>query len=403
MTACHQSHKTEPRPQPEEPWRQSQKTEAIGQLAEGVAYDFNSFLTVIQGHSALLLADESLKPETRNALTEIYTAGARAASLIRQLLVFSGKQELRCQALDLNEFVSDAVKMLRCLLGETVALHLDLATQLPPVSADAGMLEQVLVNLAANAREAMPLGGQLHIQTARVVMDGEQTRKNSAARPGDFACLSVRDTGCGIAPEIRPRIFEPFFTTKPPGKGTGLGLATVFGIVKQHEGWVEVESQVGHGTTFKVFLPALPLTVEARRQPTATKPLRGTETILVVEDEAAMRGLVVLILQRYGYRVLEAVSGEEALLVWGRHQSRIELLFTDLVLPGDLPGWKLAEKLRSEKPGLKVIFTSSYGPDMMGPIFATMEKINFLKKPYVPDQLTETVRQVLDETNPERV
>ncbi len=383
--------------------RHTLKLEALSQLAEGLAHDFNNFLTVIQGYSNLLLAEERLPPETRAAVTQIYHAGERAAGLTRQLLVFCGKQALRRQTLDLNEVVRDAALKLPGVAGGDIALHLDCATPLPPVSADADMIEQALLNLAANAREAMPKGGHLHLGTAPVVIDREAKGQHPESRPGDFVCLSVRDTGGGIAPEVRPRLFEPFSTTKKPGHGAGLGLAVVHGIVKQHEGWVEVESQPGAGTTFQVFLPALPQgAAAASPKPAGIGPARGTETILIVEDEESMRRLAVLVLQRCGYRVLEAASAIEALEVWERHQSRIELLLTDMVLSDDLTGAELAGKMRSEKPSLKVVYTSAYRQEMTDAIFQTKGPIHFLQKPCHPQKLTQTVRQVLDGTSAER-
>ena len=396
-------HKTEAPPPLEEPLRQPRKMEAMGQFAEGVAHDFTNYLTVIQGHSALLLDAENLPPETRQALTEIYLAGERATTLLRQLLVCSGRHEMHRQTLDLNEIIRDTANWLRHLVGEDVALQLDDASGLPPISADPVLLEQVLVNLTVNAREALPKGGQLHIRTTRVALDGNCARRNPQARPGEFVCLTVRDTGSGIAPDIMPHIFEPFFTTKAPGQGTGLGLAAVFGIVKQHEGWVEVESQSGQGTTFHVFFPALPpRPVGISEPPPFAKLSRGAETILLVEDEAPLRELAVQVLHRCGYRVLEAASGAEALQVWGRHRTRIQLLLTDQVLPDDLTGCELAEKLRAEKPGLTVIYSSCYTPEMMGQVFPTTGKIHFLRKPYPPQRLAEMVRLALDETNQEK-
>jgi two-component system cell cycle sensor histidine kinase/response regulator CckA len=380
--------------------RQAHKMEAFGQLAEGLAHEFNKYLTVIQGYSSLLLADENLEPEKRSALTNIYAAGERAAGLSRQIQVFSRKRAPRRQTLDMNEVAADAAKMLHGILGGGIALHLNRAVALPPVSADPGMIEQVFLNLAENAREAMPKGGQLHIHTAHVVIEGGAVRRNPEARPGDFVCLSVRDTGCGITPEVMPRIFEPFFTTKKPGKGIGLGLAVVYGIVKQHEGWVEVESQPGAGTTFHVFLPALASQVVTGK-PAPSKPAQGTETILLVEDEEPTRGLAALVLQRCGYRVLEAACGAEALEVWGRHQARIELLLTDLVMPDDLTGPEIARKMLEEKPALKVVYTSAYSREITGEMFKAQEEIQFLPKPYHPEKLAETVRQALDGTSKE--
>ena len=390
------------RVQLEERLRQSQKMEVLGRLADGVAHDFNNILMVIQGYSSLLLAGENLRPETREALTEIYAAGERAANLTRQLAAFSRKQEMCRQTLEVNAVIGNVAQMLRRLLGEDITLHLDYGTSLPLIQADAGLLEQLLLTLAAHAREAMPKGGQLHLHTARVVIDDEQVRQHRESRPGEFVCLSVRDTGGGSAPEMLPRRFEPCLTTKKPGQGTGLGLATVWGIVQQHEGWVEVASQPGAGTTFNVFIPALPHQTAAAPPPRApAQPAKGNETILLVEDDATVRGLAVLVLQRCGYRVLEAVSGVEALKVWKRHQPRIELLLTDMVLPDDMTGQELAEKLRADQPGLKVIYSSGYSNDLIDQVFEGKEQIHFLQKPYHPQKLAEAVRQVLDDTCPE--
>ena len=385
------------RKQVDEQFRQSQKMEAFGQLAGGVAHDFNNILAVIMGYTNLLMEGEVLSAELKEQLKQVYSAGERAANLTRQLLTFSRKKEMQVNPLDLNEVIANITKMLGRIIGEDIKLQCNYGSNLPTVQADEGMMEQVLMNLAVNARDAMAKGGQLIIGTDRVTTDAGYVQNNAEARAGDFIRLSVQDTGCGMTPEIMARIFEPFFTTKGVGKGTGLGLATVFGIVKQHQGWIEVESQVGVGTTFKVFLPA-------SAQPDATLGLAaiqtkvrgGTETILLVEDEMALRGLTKIILQRFGYRVLEAGSGVEALSVWEKHETQIDLLLTDMVMPDGVTGRDLAKRLQAAKPGLKVIYTSGYSLDSEGTTFRARDASTFLQKPYQSQKLAQAVRNSLD-------
>ena len=385
------------RKQIEEQFRQSQKMEAFGQLAGGVAHDFNNILAVIMGYSTLLMDDESVNEGIKEHLKQVYSAGERAANLTRQLLTFSRKKEMQVNSLDLNEIVGNIAKMLGRIIGEDIKLQCNYGSNLPTVQADEGMMEQVLMNLAVNARDAMPKGGQLIIGTDRVATDAAYIQSNPDARAGEFICLSVRDTGCGMTPEIKARIFEPFFTTKGVGKGTGLGLATVFGIVKQHQGWIEVESQVGVGTTFKVFLPAS-ARPDAAVELTAiqTKVRGGSETILLVEDEVALRGLTKIILQRFGYRVLEAESGVKALSVWQEHGSQIDLLLTDMIMPDGITGRELAKQLLALKPGLKVIYTSGYSMDSEETAFRVREASTFLQKPYQSQKLAQAVRNSLD-------
>ncbi|HXT40860.1 MAG TPA: response regulator [Candidatus Angelobacter sp.] len=376
---------------------QSQKMEAFGQLAGGVAHDFNNILSVIMGYSNLLMEEEDLKADVQDQLKQIYSAGERAANLTRQLLTFSRKKEMQVSALDLNEIIANMTKMLGRIIGEDVKLQCDFASNLPSIQADEGMMEQVLMNLAVNARDAMSKGGRLIISTERLVTDAVYARGNPEARTGEFVRLTVRDTGCGMTPEIRSRIFEPFFTTKDVGKGTGLGLATVFGIVKQHQGWLEVESQVGVGTAVKVFLPAIPQSFPAAMTGTEEARVRGgTETILLVEDEAALRGMTRIILQRHGYRVLEAGSGVEALKVWETHAAEVGLLLTDMIMPDGLTGRELAKQLLARKPGLKVIYVSGYSIDTEGTTFRMREGVTYLQKPYHPKRLAEAVREKLD-------
>ncbi|HWH72476.1 MAG TPA: ATP-binding protein, partial [Candidatus Sulfotelmatobacter sp.] len=302
----------------EDQLRHSQKMEAIGQLAGGVAHDFNNILTVIHGHASLLLAGGQLAGPTVRSAQQIAQAAERAAGLTRQLLAFSRRQVMQPRRLDFNEVVGNITKMLSRLLGEDVALQLHYYPQAAFVQADAGMMEQVLLNLAVNARDAMPKGGLLAIRVGVRDMDSHHLAHHAEAYPGRFVCLTVSDTGCGIPPENLRRVFEPFFTTKEVGKGTGLGLATVYGIVQQHQGWIEVESEVGKGTSFRVFVPCSCQVGELEEKPRLEKRVRGgTETILIVEDEAPVRELVCSLLASQGYQVLQAESGAKALKMWG--------------------------------------------------------------------------------------
>ena len=377
--------------------RQSQKMESIGQLAAGVAHDFNNILTIIQGYSGLLLANEKLGEEISEPLQQIAVASQRAANLTRQLLTFSRKQIMQAQELDLNEVISNITKLLRRILGEDITLHFNYSPTLPLVQADSGMMEQVLMNLAVNARDAMPRGGQLSISTSLVEITDTHVKANSEASIGRYVCLRVTDTGSGIPPEIMSRIFEPFFTTKETGKGTGLGLATVYGIVKQHRGWIEVLSCPGQGTTFRVYLPSLAKTGGTKIEKAQSKtPRGGDEKILVVEDEPELRALVIEILQQYGYSVLEAASGPQALEVWEKCGAQVDLLLTDMVMPGDMTGHELAETLKQKKPPLKIVYTSGYSVDMMGKDFVLKRGLNFLQKPYHPLALVKIVRDALD-------
>jgi signal transduction histidine kinase len=376
---------------------QSQKIQAVGQLAAGVAHDFNNILTVIRCNTSLLLGDEQLSFESSECARQISLAADLAASLTRQLLVFTRQQVFRLRELDLNALIDDMGKMLSRTLGEHIVLRCDLAPALPAVNADPGMIEQVILNLAVNARDAMPKGGQLTIRTTAVEIDAARATRHREARPGSVVCLSVTDTGCGMDTAILQRIFEPFFTTKDVGKGTGLGLASVRSIAGQHQGWVEVESAVGCGSTFHLFLPSLAKAAREIAQPIASATGRpGTETILVVEDEPSVCALAKRILARHGYHVLTAASGVEALPVWTAHQHEIDLLLTDVLMPHGISGPELADRLRQDKPHLNVIFTSGYGPDIMTQDNVLPEDIHFLQKPYDPGLLAKTVRDCLD-------
>ena len=381
----------------EEQFRQSQKMEAIGQLAGGVAHDFNNILGVIMGNADLARADLGPAHPGRECLDEIGAAAERAAGLTRQLLLFSRRQVMEPRLLDLNEVVTSLTKMLQRIIGEDVQQQLHLHSRPLTVHADAGMLDQVLMNLVVNARDAMPGGGRLVIETTERELTAADAAAIPDAAPGRYACLRVTDSGCGIAPADLARIFEPFFTTKEVGKGTGLGLATVFGIVKQHGGALQVESEPGRGTAFQILLPAATAADESVAEKAAKpKPRGGTETVLVVEDEPSLRMLTRIILEQAGYQVLEAAHGVEALEVWERHPGPIHLLFTDLVMPEGVSGRELAARLRERYPRLPVIFTSGYSADIAGRELALQPGQHFLQKPSRPHELLETVRRCLD-------
>ncbi len=375
--------------------RQSQKMEAVGQLSGGIAHDFNNILTVIQGNAALLQGLDLQPSEIRDCSNQIARAGERAASLTRQLLMFARKQQMQPVNLDLNETVVQMTKMLQRILGEDISLRSEYSPALPQINADVGMMEQIILNLAVNARDAMPGGGQLSIGT-KVEKKSIVASPNTAGTES-VVCLSVSDTGCGIAPEILPRIFEPFFTTKEVGKGTGLGLATVYGIVQQHHGKITVSSELGKGTTFNVYFPIV-TTVDATKTEAPTRPALpwGDETILLVEDEFPLRTFVSDLLQRCGYTVLEAESGPTALKIWKEHQDRIQLLLTDIIMPENLNGIELGHRLLAEKPALKVIYTSGYTGNLEGRHTKLIEGVNFIRKPFKPEAIATIIRKNLD-------
>ncbi len=384
------------RRQLEDQFRQVQKMEAIGQLAGGVAHDFNNLLSVMLMQTEMANLSADLPEDVRIRLQEIRSTVDIASNLTRQLLLFSRRQVMQPQDLDLNEVVTNLTKMLRRIIGDHVQLLLNLHPGQLITFADAGMLDQVLMNLTVNARDAMPQGGCIIIETTHRHVTEAEASLNPAATPGTYVCLVVTDTGTGIPPEILPRIFEPFFTTKPEGKGTGLGLATIFGVVKQHKGWVDVDSKVGDGTRFSIYLPASDGGVAFQAEPPKSNPRRGTETILLTEDEPGLRAVIRAFLEHNGYRVLEAVNGHEALQVWSEHRDQIALLLTDLMMPAGVSGQQLARRLRMDNPGLRAIFMSGYSPDMAGDELEFRPGENFLQKPFSQEELLETVRQCLD-------
>jgi signal transduction histidine kinase/CheY-like chemotaxis protein len=381
----------------EEQLLQSQKMDAIGRLAGGVAHDFNNILTVIQGYAQILATREDFDQKALDDLKQIIQAAHRASNLTRQLLTFSRKQIIKSVVLDLNKVTSNLTKMLQRIIGEDVLLQCHFSPESPLVRADEDMIGQILMNLAVNARDAMPKGGELAISLSVVELDSTAAQwRSSEAQAGEFVCLSVSDTGCGIPPEDLLRIYEPFFTTKAVGQGTGLGLSTVYGIVKQHGGWIEVSSKLNIGTKFNIFLPRVVAGDAAETGGIEPKVVGGTETILLVEDELPVRTLARVILQRNGYHVLEATSGADALSVWGQHAAKIDLLLTDIIMPQGVSGRELAQKLRADRAGLKVVFVSGYSPDSMELGAELNEETFFLQKPYLPEQLLRSIRQVLD-------
>jgi two-component system cell cycle sensor histidine kinase/response regulator CckA len=373
----------------EEQLRQAQKMEAVGQLAAGIAHDFNNMLAVIQMESSHSLEDGDASAETSDSLREILAASERAANLTRQLLTFSRRQVARPVDLDLRETVSSVMGLLRRVLGEDIVVRSSFTQESSFIHGDPGMMEQVLMNLAINARDAMPSGGALTVRL-------DSTRIPADEGPA-YVCLSVTDTGCGIPSENLPRIFDPFFTTKEPGKGTGLGLATVLSIVQQHRGRIEVDSAIGQHTRFRVFLPALEASGSPRSLvPAATGVRGGSETILVVEDDPAVRTTVVAALKRYGYRVLSADSAASALRLGEDRCRELDLLLTDLVIPGGVSGRQLAEKLRAFAPALKVLYTSGYSSEVFDRQIVLEAGQELLQKPYTVAVLAASVRQCLD-------
>lgn len=377
--------------------RQAQKLEAIGQLAGGVAHDFNNLLAATMMHLGLLLDNPHLTPETKESLREVEQATMRGAGLVRQLLLFSRREVAQVAPMELNRLIEDLLKMLVRLLGEQTRVNFDQSGPLW-LEADAGMIEQVVMNLCINARDAMPRGGELTLRTTLVDRDPEAARTHADARPGRFICLEVRDTGCGMDAKVLGRIFEPFFTTKEVGKGTGLGLATVYGIVKQHAGWVETRSVVGHGTTFQVYLPAGEPPARAGTGSGRDEAVRrGSETILLVEDELAVRQATALALRLLGYAVVEAGDATQALAMWERHQEEIQLLFTDMVMPGTMSGLELAKRLQADDPALGVIISSGYSAVLAGHPPAENPGIAYLPKPYNRLSLAQAVRRALDQ------
>jgi two-component system, cell cycle sensor histidine kinase and response regulator CckA len=379
----------------QEQYLQSQKLESLGTLAGGVAHDFNNLLTVINGYSDIAFQSLSDRDAVRSKIDQIRKAGARAAELTQQLLAFSRRQITQPRPLDLNRVIEESAGMFRTLLGEDIELVTTLSPSLRPVMADQGQLHQVLMNLMANARDAMPAGGRLTIETANGDTSPAEAAEHPDVVPGPFVLLAVTDTGSGIDEQTRLHIFEPFFTTKGTGKGTGLGLSTVYGIVKQNGGWIRVQSEVGKGTAFQVYLPRLAaeLTPAAETHSAATGP-GNRETVLVVEDQDEVRGLATAILESRGYRVLSAADGPSALALVDRHSGPIDLALTDVILPG-MNGKQLVERLKLLRPEIRVLFTSGYSQDVIAHRGVLDPGVAYIAKPYSPEILAAKVRQVL--------
>jgi len=384
----------------EEQLQQAQKLESLGRLAGGVAHDFNNLLTIINGYSALLLRDVKEGDPLREDVSEIHKAGEQAARLTQQLLSFGTKQVVRPEPIDLTQFISDNMGMLQRLVGEDIQLEIQLAPSLGIVLADPGQLHQVLMNLAVNARDAMPRGGRITIKTAHADVDGGNSARHPIVTPGRYVLWSVTDTGCGMGAEVQKHIFDPFFTTKAKGQGTGLGLATVYGIIRQAGGSITVESDVGQGTTFLIYLPLseAPLPTCQRTAPPSLV-LGGKETVLLVEDREPVRKLAAGILRRYGYRILEAAHGEEALQMADGYSEPIHLLLTDVIMPG-MTGPELAQRLNTRRPSLRVMYTSGYAADIVTSRGLLDPGQLHITKPFTPDELATKVREALRRVEP---
>jgi len=380
---------------------QAQKMEAVGQLAAGVAHDFNNILQIIQGYAGMLHENEPLTEAGRRHTQRITETTRRAASVVRQLLSFSRKSIIQLGPLRIQTILAALQEILPRLLPENVVVAVDPGADLPTILADESLIQQVLMNLAVNARDAMPEGGRLDISAREVEAEDPDAIGEPGAGPGKFLCLTVADTGSGMSPEVLARVFEPFFTTKGLGKGTGLGLSMVYGIVKQHGGWITVESTLLEGTTFKLFLPfGQEGGGGSFLDPVMAAPLSGKETILVVEDEPGLRDILAESLNAHGYRTLEAGSGPEALELWARNRGEVDLVLTDLGLPGGLSGHQLAGQLKLEDPSLKVIYISGYTGEVMGQDLSNLHNYRyFLKKPFEMAHLLRLVRKCLNETD----
>ncbi len=385
--------------------RQAHKLEAVGQLAAGITHDFNNLVTIILGHAELQLARSGLPPELEDSLQQIRASAQSAAGLTRRLLSFSRREPGELEPISLKTLIGSVSKMLQGLLGEHIELQVTCPDDLPWVEANGGEIEQVLINLAVNGRDAMPRGGRLSVAATAVKVDAGWAARNPDAHAGNHVCLSVLDQGCGMDTGTLKRIFEPFFSTKPPGKGTGMGLASVFGIVRRHSGWIEVDSEVGRGSTFRVFLPvtarpaepvgAVQTTATANGLVTDTAKLNSQGTVLLVEDERELRVLARRVLKQGGFHVLEAEDGPGALAQAREHPGELDVVLTDVVMPGGLSGFELAEQLRADQPGLRVVFISGHNEEVLSSQGAVMEGVNFIQKPFSFSTLLQTLKGVL--------
>ena len=383
------------RRQLEEQLRQAQKMEAVGMLAGGIAHDFNNLLTIITGYSQLILLNLQPQDQNRFSAEQIMKAGERAAALTRQLLAFSRRQVLQPRVLDMNKLVASLSVMLQRLLGEDIDLRVSADPELGRVSADPGQIEQVLMNLAVNSRDAMAQGGILTIETANVVLDESYTSRHFGLKPGPYVLLAVNDNGSGMDEATKARLFEPFFTTKGPGRGTGLGLSTVFGIVKQSGGGVDVYSEPGLGTSVKVYLPRIDQPAAIESEKLRKSVARGSETILLVEDDEMVRRLVCETLLREGYKVIDFADPQEARRKSESHKGTIQLLITDVVMP-KVSGRELAAKLLQQRPAMKVLYMSGYTDNAVVNSGILQSEVAFLQKPFTPAALAEKVREVLE-------
>jgi PAS domain S-box-containing protein len=379
----------------EEQLRQAQKMEVVGQLAGGVAHDFNNILTAITLNLELMRLAE-LPGDARSSLAELESLARRAARLTQQLLMFARRKAIKLTTVEVNSALTSLVQMLRRLLGENITLHHQPGPAALCVEADAGMLDQAVMNLCINARDAMPHGGDLTLTADRLTLDEAAASALADARPGDFVRISVSDTGAGIPPEVLQHLFEPFFTTKDIGKGTGLGLASVHGVVHQHQGWIAVESALGRGSTFRIFLPVSARTISEAKPLASNSPTpKGRETVLLVEDEVIVRQVSAIALRSLGYRVFAASDANEALRVWMEHAAEIDLLLTDMIMPGNKTGLQLAHDLRARDPDLRVLIMSGYSTEIIQAEALLAQGIHFLPKPFESQQLAEALRRCL--------
>jgi len=382
--------------------RQAQKMEAIGQLAAGIAHDFNNLLTVILGYTADAVRETTLPPALRDNLAQVRSAAERAATLTRQLLVFSHQQASQMQPLEVAAVLFGLREMLGRLIGENIEIGWNCPPGLPRILADSADLEQVVMNLMVNARDALPRGGRILVHLRSVHLDADGARRHPEARPGRYVSLAIADNGCGMTPAVMERLFDPFFTTKSVGKGTGLGLSTAYAIVHQLHGWIEVESAVGRGSTFTLFIPALEeqATASALDAPAvvtaASAVRRGNERVLLVEDDPFIRSMLTRFLQREGYRLTAAMDGPSALEAWAAAQGQFDLLITDMVMPNGLSGAQLVERLRGQNPRLRAILISGYSPELLDADGEQLKSIRMLMKPFTHEKITETIREVLD-------
>ena len=379
--------------------RQSQKLEGIGQLAAGLAHDLNNLLTVVQGHTSLQLAKAGIDRDIAWSLEQVQSAGIRAAALTRQLLAYSRKQVMEKKVVSFGDVIQSVGSMLGRLIPENITLTFDLPPGLPRIYADVCSLEQIIINLVVNARDATPGGGAIAVRLEAAEISGSDAECRPEARAGQFTCLTVTDTGSGMSEETRTRIFEPFFTTKEVGKGTGMGLATVIGIVQQHEGWIEVESELGCGTTFRIHLPVTGREADVEAPPTAAPEREvANDVILLVEDDDDVRSLARCVLEDAGYHVIEAADGHRAIAAWQEFTGRIDLLLTDMVMPGGLSGSDVAQRFSAARPEGKIIFSSGYSESLFGKEAGLRKGVTYLPKPYISKQLTNAVARALADT-----